>query len=815
MLSAVSAVGVGDHEVGLEGLLGVPVGRVAEVVEVRDAGSLGAGGKRDVEGPADVVGSDLLEGGVEEEGGGVVAGEVDDADRDDVGAGAEHAVGTADEPVGGGALASGGPGRRGDVAVGEVLSDELDAVHVDDIAGAGLDSHLKALVAGGVHADGRSEEPNVVTVRGRGVDGVEGAEAADGAGSIPVVDEGGGVGPGGGLGVDVEPDLVGEVVAAAEAVVDVRDDVVVTLAVSDLDAEGRACGPSVAVAICEVDVDDASGETVQEVLGGVVGEGGGDVGLTIDVGDGVGLLVGPVLTDLHESDEGLGGTAAELDVQGDLCLTGLAGDVAGGGHGVGARDGLGGGTADDAVAGSEEHACGEGGIDLEVAVSVDGGRHGDGVDVGVAGEGGGVVAEAGDLVGKDAGVAVDLGHAASPLLAAGGDVQLVLAVAVDVGSQGVVVEERGGGEDDVVLDVEGVPVGAVVGAVERPGGGVAVVRGGGGHDGVVVDPLGPSVLELVIDDGVAAVGCGVAGGLALVEELVGGEVDGGRLGIRGGRAADPLGVAEVAFVAGASEERGAGEEIRGAAGPLGEVHLIGDGEGAGDGEEVLVGGDDHGVGSVGDGGGGRRGDGAGGHVVSVDLGALEVVDEAVGVVDGGVEGGNGGAVGEGACEAVVTGGGGEGGEAAGSGGGPVAVVEGVLGPGVGGLGSIGVLPLGEGGRDEADGEGGGSGLEDGAGLVGQAASEDSDASDSDVEVGRGVGVAPAVSVHVVVHEVVVRLFEAEAVGPVGAGIGGSAVHSQEEGSVLVGSSVELEALVGRGGGVVLGEDGGELVVDTG
>ncbi len=200
------------------------------------------------------------------------------------------------------------------------------------------------------------------------------------------------------------------------------------------------------------------------------------------------------------------------------------------------------------------------------------------------------------------------------------------------------------------------------------------------------------------------------------------------------------------------------------------MDFVGKDEGARGGEEELVGGSDYGVGTVGGGSGSGGGDGAGRHVESVDLSALEVVDKTVGVVEGGVEGGNGVTVGDGASETVVTGGGGEGGEGAAGGGGPAGIAKGGLGPGVGGLGSIGVLPGGETSRDGVDSEGGGAALQSGTGLVGKTALEDVDTSDSDQDVSGRAGATPAITEGISKRQEVVAGLQAEGVVLIGAGL---------------------------------------------
>ena len=158
-------------------------------------------------------------------------------------------------------------------------------------------------------------------------------------------------------------------------------------------------------------------------------------------------------------------------------------------------------------------------------------------------------------------------------------------------------------------------------------------------------------------------------------------------------------------------------------------------KGARSGEEELVGrnGSSHNISGRATGSGGGR-NSTRGHLVSVDLSALEVVEEAVGVAEGDVEGGQGSTIRESASETVVTSGGSEGGEGAGISSGPTGIAEGGLGPGIVGLGNIGVLPLGGRSSEEVDSEGSRAILQSSTGLVGKTALENSDVSNGDQNV---------------------------------------------------------------------------------
>lgn len=131
-------------------------------------------------------------------------------------------------------------------------------------------------------------------------------------------------------------------------------------------------------------------------------------------------------------------------------------------------------------------------------------------------------------------------------------------------------------------------------------------------------------------------------------------------------------------------------------GSRGEVDLKGNDKVAGLREHELVDRGSYIVCSVGESGGSGGRNGARGHLVSVDLGSMDVLHEAIGVLEGGVDGGNRSTISESASETVVASCRGEGGEASSDGSGPAVVAKGGLGPVVGCLRSIGVLPLREG-----------------------------------------------------------------------------------------------------------------------
>ncbi len=731
VLGTVSFIGEIDDEISLRGVFRLPVGGVDEIIDVGDASTSRLSRDRNGEGSADVVGLHLLKGGIEEDGVGVVAGEVDNADSDGVGTGSEDVVGTTDESVGGSRISTNGSSRSGDVTGRKVLSDELDSVDVDDVAGTSLDSQLETIIAGRVHVDGGSEEPDVLSVGGRGIGSIEGVEARDGASSVPVGNKSGGVGPQVGLGVDLVGNIIREVVDAALALIDGRDGVEVTFSIGHLDVESRVGRPAIAVAIGEVDVDNANREAVVEVLSGIVGKGRRGIDSVVSIGNSVGLFVGIAGTDLHEADHRVGREAAALNVQRDLSRGGLRGNVAGGSDGVGLSDSDSRSTTDDTGGGGECYASRKLLVDLEVVVAVDEGSDVDFIDVGVTSERRSIVSKASGFVGKHSVKGLPLSKTALSSNAAAGDAHLVLVVALGVGSHSEVELGKDSWEDNAGLDIKHIPGVAVVGAVDGPSSGIAVGKDIRGLNGVVVDPLSLAVGIGVSDNGCIADHGSIEGAGGSIEDLLN-AVDSRHAGrIDVGNTIKESVVAVGSISTCVAEIDVAIEGIGDSRGSRGEMDFKGDDEGARGGEEELVGGNGS-VNSI----GGRCGGSGGGdrarrHVVSVDLGALDVVDEAVGVVDGGVESRDVLAAGEVAGETVVTGGSGKGREVVSGGSRPAGITERRLGPGVGGLRNIGVLPLGGRSGEEVDGEGVRALLESVAGLVGKTALEDSDVSNGD------------------------------------------------------------------------------------
>ncbi len=293
VLGTVRLVGKVNDEVGLRRLISVPVGSSDEIVDISNASTDGVGCDSDVEGSANVVGHHLLESGIEEEGIGVVGKKVDNTNGDDVGASSEDAVGTTDESVGGGGLTAGSSSGGGDVSGRKVLSDELDAIDIDDVTGTSLDSQLKAIIASGAHGDSASEEPDVLSAGGRRVGRIKGVEASDGSSSIPVGNECGGVGPHVGLRRNLEGDIIREIVDATSTLIDGSDSVVATLTIGHLDVEVGTSSPAITKSIGKVNVDDTSGEAVENVLGRRRDESRRVVGLTSRISDGVGLFSSP------------------------------------------------------------------------------------------------------------------------------------------------------------------------------------------------------------------------------------------------------------------------------------------------------------------------------------------------------------------------------------------------------------------------------------------------------------------------------------------------------------------------------------------
>ena len=145
-----------------------------------------------------------------------------------------------------------------------------------------------------------------------------------------------------------------------------------------------------------------------------------------------------------------------------------------------------------------------------------------------------------------------------------------------------------------------------------------------------------------------------------------------------------------------------------------------------------------------------------------------MVEEAIGVAEGDVEGGQGSTIIHGTSETVVTSGGSEGGEGTGGSRGPAGIAEGGLGPGIVGLGNIGVLPLGGRSSEEVDSEGSRAVLQRGTGLVGKTALEDSDVSNGDQNVSGSSGTTPTITVRIDVLDKVVSSFQADSLALIGA-----------------------------------------------
>ena len=165
------------------------------------------------------------------------------------------------------------------------------------------------------------------------------------------------------------------------------------------------------------------------------------------------------------------------------------------------------------------------------------------------------------------------------------------------------------------MNIESIPGVAVIGAVEGPGSGVAVGNGNSGHDRVVVDPLGSAAVEL-IDGGKSSTALTViVGAESLIEDLA--QCKSRRtFGLTAGNTTIEDVLTQAGFLSRGADEDDAVEGILASRGSGGEVDLKADGEGAGGGEEELVGGDSDAVGSVGLGGGGGGGCGRGGAVVA-------------------------------------------------------------------------------------------------------------------------------------------------------------------------------------------------------
>ncbi len=211
-------------------------------------------------------------------------------------------------------------------------------------------------------------------------------------------------------------------------------------------------------------------------------------------------------------------------------------DIVDTGDGVGRSGANSGSSANGTGSGREDDAIRKSGVAGEGAIAVNDGRHRDGIDEGVAGEGGGVVSERGQLLSKDTDVAMELTDAALARNTAGSDSQLELVVALCGSSQGVVLGEIRSGKDGVRLDVESIPIHSIVGSVDGPSSRITVGQRVGGLDLVVVDPLASSAVEGVGDDRSTARSCVVVVGRRLIEHLGNGVGGGGTNGIRIGNA---------------------------------------------------------------------------------------------------------------------------------------------------------------------------------------------------------------------------------------------------------------------------------------
>lgn len=221
-----------------------------------------------------------------------------------------------------------------------------------------------------------------------------------------------------------------------------------------------------------------------------------------------------------------------------------------------------------------------------------------------------------------------------------------------------------------------------------------------------------------------------------------------------------------------------------------QVDLVGNHKGSGSREKELVGGDRDIVRLISLRRGSSGRDIARGHVVSVDFSALDVMDEAVGGVDGGVDSRNSSSVSEGASETVVTSGSGEVREAAGSSGGPSSIIEVALGPGVGSLGNIGVLPLREGGGEDRhlkglDHTGRGSSKQ-----VRNVAPEDSGTAEVEGEVGSIIGRAPAITVGILHMHRIEAVGQADVEGLVG--VVGASSMGEERVSICGIATIDIE-----------------------
>ena len=345
------------------------------------------------------------------------------------------------------------------------------------------------------------------------------------------------------------------------------------------------------------------------------------------------------------------------------------------------------------------------------------------------------------------------------------------------------------------MDIESIPVGAVVGTIESPSSGVTIGCDVSRLDGVVVDPLGLAIVEGVDNGGSVAGRCIVVGAVGSIKHLSRSISCGG--GLRSGRRSTSIELAAAisALSTSAAKIDVAAEGISDTGGSRGEMDFKGNNKGARSGEEELVGrnGSSNNISGRATGRSGGR-NSTSGHLVSVDLSALEVVEEAVIVAEGDVEGGQGSTIRESASETVVTSGGSEGGEGTGISSRPAGIAEGGLSPGIGGLRNIGVLPLGGRSSEEVDSEGSRAILQSSTGLVGKTALEDSDVSNGDQNVSGSSGTTPTITVGISEGNKVVSSFPADSLALIGVRLGCSTSNAQNEDSRGRGALVDLEGL---------------------
>lgn len=780
-------------------------------------GGGGVGGEGQSPVPRGRVLADHVDHAVEEDGGGVGGGKIDDRNGDRVRAGVHVLRAHRDRLVGGGGGASGGDSGGRDLSVGKELSEDLVAVDIEKEACFGLDADVQTGVSAlAGDREGVAEQPDIGGGGGEGAHG-EVAEAGGLGGGVPV---GRGAAlevlPGGLVVVEgiVQVELVGANGIGSSLVEEGHGVVGVLLSRVVVDVEAGVCVPAVVSSVPDVDGDDLGGNAHQV---GVVDRGyelwgredGGPVGLV----DGVVLLRGAALVDLSEAQLDVR-LRTERDGQGEGEGAGDSGlDVGGGDHKV-AAEGCCGDAGDGTGGGGEGKTGGEGVVDAEVLVAGGGGNDVKAVDVRNSSEDRRVVLEAGGELGIRAGVGLDLADGDPVADGVLEERELVHLVGAGVAPH---VEGLGlarGGEEDVLPLVDEDPGASIVGAVDRPLLGVAVCRAAAGHDLVSVDPD-----SAVLGQGVGQSGGGAAGDVVVVEVVLVEDVVHVVVGRGTGWGGDACAATEE--VVGAAADRGCSESLSAkdkvvraeAAG--GVVDLDGDGDGSGGGKNELVEGDGSALGAAwGGSGGGGGGGGVSGHSVSVDLSSLDVDDCAVAgeeredVGGEGVEGGHGGG------DTVVASDGGEGGHGLGVGCAPREVAEGGGVP-VAGRGRVGVLPGGGEGERGVQVEGVGAILEGRTGLVGKAASEQSDAAGLDVDVGGVGGGAPAVAEGVDVLEGVLSGREADIPGLLGVAISTETLVGEERSTGHLSAEEQVEGLLRGVGGEMLDNKCGELSISAG